>query len=79
MQVKSIAECSMGAFCNPLDLYKATSGLEKTIFSLLLSGRLRQVLLYRLTFGPRPTSTFLLCVCPSSKASGKTVHLCRLV
>ena len=28
MQVQSIAECSLGAFCNTFDLHYATIGLE---------------------------------------------------
>ena len=41
MKVESIAECSLGAFCNTFDLHLA-------IFDpgLFLSGRLRHVLLY---------------------------------
>ena len=46
MKVESIAKCSLGAFCNTFDLHQAIISLEKTIFGLLLSGRLRQVLLY---------------------------------
>ena len=45
MKVESIAECSLGAFCNTFDLHKALMDLEKQ-FSVFLSGRLRQVLLY---------------------------------
>ena len=41
IQVKSTAECSIGAFCNTLDLHEV-----KTFFLSSLSGRLRQVLLY---------------------------------
>ena len=41
MQVKSIAECSLGAFCNTYD-----NPSWKPIFGLLLSDYLRQVLLY---------------------------------
>ena len=37
MQVESIAECSLGAFCNTFDLHYAMS---------FLSGLLRLVLLY---------------------------------
>ena len=44
MKVESIAECSLGAFCNTLDLHQAIIGLEKLVF--FLSGRLKQVLLY---------------------------------
>ena len=44
MQVESIAECSLGAFCNTFDLHYAIIGLDKTNnFCLLLSGLLRQV------------------------------------
>ena len=45
MKIKSIAECSLGAFCNTFDLYKAMTSLEKQFLVFLLSGRLRQVLL----------------------------------
>ena len=41
MQVKSIAECSLGAFCNTFDLHYA--------MSFFLSGLLRQVLLLQLS------------------------------
>ena len=47
MQVKSTAECSRGAFCNTFDLHSAIIGLENLFFGLLLSGLLRQVLLYK--------------------------------
>ena len=47
MQVKSIAECSQGAFCNTFDLHYAIIGLENTSnFLFFLSGLLRQVLLF---------------------------------
>ena len=46
MQVKSIAECSLGAFCNTFDLHLAIIGLENQFLVFFLSGRLRQVLLY---------------------------------
>ena len=46
MKVKSIAECSLGAFCNTFDLHLAIIGLEKQYLVFVLSGRLRQVLLY---------------------------------
>ena len=45
MKVESIAECSLGAFCNTFDLHKAINGLENQFFGLLLSGHLKQVLL----------------------------------
>ena len=48
MQVESIAECSLGAFFNTFDLHLAIVGLENQFWSSLLSGRLRQVLLYTL-------------------------------
>ena len=41
MQVESIAECSLGAFCNSFDRHDAMS---------FLSGLLRQVLLYTVKF-----------------------------
>ena len=34
MKVESIAECSLGSFCNTFDLYKSIFGL-KTNFGLL--------------------------------------------
>ena len=46
MQVKSIAECSLGAFCNTFDLHEAINSLENEVLVFFLSGRLRQVLLY---------------------------------
>ena len=46
MKVESIAECSLGAFCNTFDLHLAIIGLENQFLVFLLSGRLRQVLLY---------------------------------
>ena len=46
MQVKSIAECSLGAFCNTFDLHKTIIGLEYKFLVFSLSGCLRQVLLY---------------------------------
>ena len=48
MKVKSIAECSLGAFCNTFDLHKAIIGLETNFLVFFMSGRLRQVLLYAL-------------------------------
>ena len=45
MQVKSIAECSKGTFCNTFDLDSATI-CHYHLFCLFLSGRLSQVLLY---------------------------------
>ena len=45
MQVESIAECSLGAFCNTFDLHEAMIGLENQCLVFFLSGRLRQVLL----------------------------------
>ena len=46
MQVKSIAECSQGAFCNTFDLH-----LVPICLNNLVSGRFRQVLLYSPTIG----------------------------
>ena len=46
MQVKSIAECSLGAFCNTFDLHLAILSLGNQFLVFFLSGRLRQVLLY---------------------------------
>ena len=47
MKVESIAECSLGAFCNTFDLYQAIIGLENHYLVFFLSGHLRQVLLYK--------------------------------
>ena len=46
MNVESIAECSLGAFCNTFDLHYAIICLEKNFFVCFLSDFLRQVLLY---------------------------------
>ena len=47
MKVESIAECSLGAFCNTFDLHTAIIGLKKKQFLVFfLSGPLRQILLY---------------------------------
>ena len=66
MQFQSIAECSLGAFCNTFDLHYVIIGLDKKVFSfvingldktsfcLLLSGLLRQVLLYTIKFNGYP-------------------------
>ena len=43
MKVESIAECSIGVFCNTFDLHFAIFGLEKQFLVFFLSGRLRQV------------------------------------
>ena len=45
MKVESIAECSLGAFCNTFDLHKVIIDLENHFFVFFLSGRVRQVLL----------------------------------
>ena len=45
MKVESIAECSLGAFCNILPALSYHLSLGH-IFGLLLSGSLRPVLLY---------------------------------
>ena len=46
MKVRSIAECSLGAFCNTFELHLVIIGLENQYLVFFLSGRLRQVLLY---------------------------------
>ena len=46
MKVHSIAECSLGAFCNTFDLYLSDNRSWKPIFVFFLSGRLIQVLQY---------------------------------
>ena len=64
MKVKSIAECSIGAFCNTFDLHLAIIGLEKQYLVFFLSGRLRQVFtVYEL---------FTCCSCKSSD-NGRTL------
>ena len=45
MKVESIAECSLGAFCNTFDLHKVIIVLENQIFDFFLGDHLRQVLL----------------------------------
>ena len=45
MKVESIAECSLGSFCNTFDLHLGIIGLENQFLVFFLSGRLRQVLL----------------------------------
>ena len=46
MKVASIAECSLGAFCNTFDLHLAVISLENQVFVFFLIDRLRQVLLH---------------------------------
>ena len=46
MKVKSIAECSLGVFCNTFDLHLAIIDLDNQFLVFFLSGHLRQVLLY---------------------------------
>ena len=46
MKVVSIAECSLGAFCNTFDLHETIIGLENQFLVFFLNGCLRQVLLY---------------------------------
>ena len=48
MKVESIAECSLGAFCNTFDLHYVVIG------HLFWSGLLRQVLLYTIKFNGYP-------------------------
>ena len=45
MKVESIAECSLGAFCNIFDLHEPIIGVENQFLAFFLSGHLRQVLL----------------------------------
>ena len=40
LNVESIAECSLGAFCNTFDLHSAIIGLENQFLVFFLSGRL---------------------------------------
>ena len=51
MQVESSAECSLRAFCSTFDLHLEIIGLENQILVSILSGRLRQVLLYKVEVG----------------------------
>ena len=44
--MKVLQNAPLGAFCDTFDLYSTVISLEKKIFGLLFSGRLRQVLLY---------------------------------
>ena len=53
MKVVSIAECSLGAFCNTFDLHYVLVGLEKTTH-FFLSGLLRQVFFYTIKFNGYP-------------------------
>ena len=48
MKVESIAECSLGAFCNGFDLHKAIIGIEnkQIVCPFLERSLIRQVLLY---------------------------------
>ena len=46
MQVKSIAECSKGAFCNTFDLQQVVILSLSPLVCLFMNGCLRQVLLY---------------------------------
>ena len=46
MQVKSIAECSQGAFCNTFYLHLALICLNDLCLCISLSGHFRQVLLH---------------------------------
>ena len=50
MKVESIAECSLGAFCNTFDLHEPIIHLKKQFLVFFLSGRLRHVLLYLYCF-----------------------------
>ena len=50
MKVESIAECSLGAFCDTFDLHKARINLENQFLVFFLSGCLRQVLLFLFFF-----------------------------
>ena len=69
MKVESIAECSLGAFCNTFDLHKAIIGLE--FWSSFLSGRLRQVLLLFVMFSASVQSS---CVVHNSTDCQSAAH-----
>ena len=43
VKVKSITECSHGAFCNTFDLQKTTISLENQFLLFFLSGHLRDL------------------------------------
>ena len=58
MKVESIAECSLGAFCNTFDPHKALIGIEYQGLVFFQSGRFRQVLLYMLL--PRGILNFIV-------------------
>ena len=55
MQVESIAEYSLGAFCNTFDLHEAIISLEKHFLSFW-GGRFRLVLMYTIMLYSRPYS-----------------------
>ena len=58
MEVRSIAEYPLGAFCNTFDLHYVTISLENQFLVFFLSGHLRQVILYvisRITLSADPT------------------------
>ena len=59
MKVESIAECSLGAFCNTFDLHSAIIGLENQFLLFFLCDRLRQVVLYLLSTPLFPTLIWL--------------------
>ena len=46
MKVKVLQNAPLGAFCNTFDLHLAIIVIENQFLVLILSGRLRQVLLY---------------------------------
>ena len=85
MKVKSIAECSIGAFCNTFDLHKAIIGLESQFVVFFLSCGLRKVVLYRckivavrgLNVDPS-LDLYPYLVYSSSEGSGKYGHHVRI-
>ena len=90
MKVKSIAECSIGAFCNTFDLHKAIKhkaiiGLESQFVVFFLSCGLRKFVQYRCKIvavrglNVDPTlDLYPYLVYSSSEGSGKYVHHVRI-
>ena len=53
MKVKSIADCSLGAFRNSFYLYLAIIDIENLFLVFFLIGHLRQALLYMINGGSK--------------------------
>ena len=55
MQIESIAECSLGAFCNTFDLHYLKISLDKTNnFMSVVEGPLKKALLYTIKHNGYP-------------------------